>query len=162
MLKLCYYTDIEKSLAESINKGLIKEYPWMRISESCIKNSIIGDTRVASKILDDMKASGEYQLYIVSDALLSAKLTPFTNLPYVINGLAKREKKVAIISIKQLKKVDVVHTAIHEVGHLFGLSHCQSKQCFMSDGMNARRNNWLWCKDCTSLLCKHKASIKTF
>ena len=53
-------------------------------------------------------------------------------------GLASREAGAAVISVHRLKDDDqsvfmgrVVKEAVHEVGHLHGLSHCDEPSCVM-------------------------------
>lgn len=53
-------------------------------------------------------------------------------------GLASREAGAAVVSVNRLKDKDatafagrVIKEAVHEVGHLYGLSHCSDPGCVM-------------------------------
>lgn len=76
---------------------------------------------------------------------------------YQIEGLAEKDNRRAIISCVSSKALR--HTAIHETGHLLGLPHCQSPQCFMTDGLKVRGGySFEWCQACASLLAHHQSS----
>lgn len=79
-------------------------------------------------------------------------------------GQAQRPGKVGIISLHRLRpefygeKGDrsvflerAVKEAVHEVGHLFGSSHCEDFECVMSFSnsiVDVDRKNSSFCKDC--------------
>lgn len=72
-------------------------------------------------------------------------------LGYAIEGLAEKQNKRAIISGKGL---GLRHTAVHEVGHLFGLEHCKNK-CIMASGFDRKNGNgyvFEWCSECEKYL----------
>lgn len=74
-------------------------------------------------------------------------------LGYAIEGLAEKQNRRAIVSGKGL---GLRHTAVHEVGHLFGLDHCKNK-CIMASGFDRKNGGYIfeWCNDCESKLLKN-------
>jgi archaemetzincin len=97
---------------------------------------------LASAILHDMKS------HITSDSGKTLGVTDVDlyvpDLNFVF-GLADRPGSVAIISMSRLRQEfyglecdpdlfqnRMVKEAIHELGHSFGLTHCQNPQCVMS------------------------------
>ncbi len=84
-------------------------------------------------------------------------------------GKADIQKKVAIISLYRLiSKFDnepykvierATKEAVHEIGHIFNLDHCQNKQCVMVSSetvLNIDRKSMLFCPNCIQKLVGHK------
>lgn len=92
----------------------------------------------------------------------------YYNLNFVF-GLANREMKVASIYAKRLKNNDqskyrnrLLKESIHEVGHLFGLNHCNTNKCVMNFSNNVEDvdNKYPdFCDKCKSNLMQFYESI---
>jgi archaemetzincin len=78
-------------------------------------------------------------------ALAVADLDLYVSSLNFVFGLADRESRRAIIALPRLRqtyyrlpddvnlfKQRVLKEAIHELGHVFGLSHCDNRRCVMS------------------------------
>jgi archaemetzincin len=81
-------------------------------------------------------------------------------------GSAELGGKYGVVSIYRLYDKDInkfiercVKEAVHEVGHLFGLSHCNNKNCVMNFSLsilNVDRKDKFFCKICEMKLKKLK------
>jgi archaemetzincin len=77
-------------------------------------------------------------------------------------------RKAAVISMTRLRKTfyhlpedqslfhrRVLTEAVHELGHIFGLGHCQNPRCvmfFWNSLMDTDRKGWEFCQECKSRL----------
>ncbi len=88
----------------------------------------------------------------------------YADLDYVF-GYTDVTKKISVVSLARLKRgvsteklVDrTVKTAIHEIGHLKGLRHCNNKRCvmFLSFGIgDTDRKDRRFCDKCSDTLLK--------
>lgn len=79
------------------------------------------------------------------------------SLNYVF-GYAVPEKGIAIVSTHRFKDKlfeRTIKTAVHEVGHLFGLSHCHYRECVMHfsfDLSDTDKKTDRLCRDCEKRL----------
>lgn len=120
---------------------------------------------LASAILEEMKSllpPGMFKIVGVTDVDL---YVPDLNFVF---GLADVPGSVAVISLSRLRqefyglKCDddlfrkrVAKEAIHELGHSFGLAHCQNSQCVMSFSnslVDTDRKGHTFCTDCQKQL----------
>lgn len=72
----------------------------------------------------------------------------------LLGGLCRRKDKVLIISYYNLSEYNTILTlANHELGHLFGLPHCQDEKCIMVEGYNGASitNSTYWCSTCSKI-----------
>lgn len=74
-----------------------------------------------------------------------------------IFGYAIPEEGLAIVSIARFKQKTIertLKTAVHEVGHLYGLSHCDSRRCVMHFSFDASDTDYKDCDMCSQ--CKNR------
>ena len=87
--------------------------------------------------------------YIITDHLL-VKEKSITSSLY--GGLCRSDQRVLIMSCARLKNYETIITVVnHELGHLFGLGHCDDEKCIMKSGThgeNVVATNY-WCKNCS-------------
>jgi predicted Zn-dependent protease len=76
----------------------------------------------------------------------------------LISGHARINCDGSVISTKEMRNNNhynnnsLVHTAVHELGHNFGLSHCNNQSCIMkSHGLDTKE----FCDECKSKINKH-------
>ena len=76
----------------------------------------------------------------------------------LISGHARINCDGSVISTKEMRNNNhynnnsLVHTAVHELGHNFGLSHCNNQSCIMkSHGLDTKE----FCNECKSKINKH-------
>lgn len=93
----------------------------------------------------------------------------YADLDYVF-GFTDMLRSVSIVSLARLTKGATVEkiieravkTAIHEIGHLNGLRHCNRKGCVMSLSFSLRdtdRKSSRFCDRCYNLLSKMKSDV---
>ncbi|RLI79900.1 archemetzincin [Archaeoglobales archaeon] len=95
------------------------------------------------------------------------------NLNFVF-GEAELNGKRAIISLYRLKpelygqkndylfKLRALKEAMHELGHVFGLKHCDNRHCvmfFSNSIVDTDIKDWKYCKDCLNVLAKKNIRV---
>lgn len=85
----------------------------------------------ASRVLDSVRGIGDITLGVTEKDLF----VPGLNFVF---GVAELYGNVALISLYRLKTSDpkvyedrIVKEAVHEIGHAFGLKHCDEPRCVM-------------------------------
>lgn len=63
------------------------------------------------------------------------------NAKYVLEGIGLSENSVVLVSYQKSGFSDTVYLIAHEIGHLFGMAHCNSKDCLMGV---SRQGNYAW------------------
>ena len=95
------------------------------------------------------------------------------NLNFVF-GEAELNGKRAIISLYRLKpelygqkngflfKIRALKEAMHELGHVFGLRHCESRKCvmyFSNSIVDTDLKDWRYCEDCLNVLASKNIHV---
>ena len=87
-----------------------------------------------------------YHIYVTDHPLCQSD-----EITGLISGRARYNTKLSVMSTYQMKQngnygyTSLVHTATHEMGHNFGLDHCDNPNCLMkSHGLDTRE----FCSNC--------------
>lgn len=137
-VNLDYFEKLEKDLENKFNfkvrLGNKVEIPDYAYSKD--RNQYNG--RIILNELDNIKIEGAEKILVITEVDLFADDLNF------IFGQAESSGKMALISTKRLnpefykqKKGEdlfykrIFKEAVHELGHTFGLKHCQNKKCVM-------------------------------
>jgi archaemetzincin len=81
----------------------------------------------------------------------------------LIQGIAESDLKTATISTYKLKKeakdaqtfaADLAKVARHEMGHILGLPHCNSKHCLMLGAYQFKHASGNFCQACLEKIDK--------
>lgn len=114
------------------------------------KQPIFNAELVLAKLLEN-KPKHEARYIFTKHILVESK--SITSSLY--GGLCYTDDKVLIMSTARLPNYATILTvANHELGHLFGLDHCQGHNCLMAEGMHGQdvSASTYWCKECLSQL----------
>ncbi len=158
--------DMDRMLA----KRIINEITLSYLSAGALSPLLIGEEKSlylpfkrqysVEKFVDNV----EYLLIDSPILILTDLNIYYADLDYVF-GYTDVTKKISVVSLARLKRdvsieklVDrTVKTAIHEIGHLNGLRHCNNKRCimFLSFGVDdTDRKDRRFCDKCSDTLLK--------
>jgi archaemetzincin len=107
---------------------------------------------LAYKVLTLSVGKSDMNMYVTDEPLCEE------NSDNLISGHARINCDGSVISTKEMRNNNhynnnsLVHTAVHELGHNFGLSHCNNQSCIMkSHGLDTKE----FCDECKSKINKH-------
>jgi len=110
------------------------------------------DVLIAYKVLSLSVGKSNMHMYVTDEPLCNE------NPNDLISGHARINCDGSVISTKEMRNnnhynsTSLVHTAVHELGHNFGLSHCNNQSCIMkSHGLDTKE----FCDECKSKIKKH-------
>jgi len=126
------------------------------ISESVESDDFYYDNNtnvlLAYKVLSLSVGKSNMNMYVTDEPLCDE------NSNNLISGHARINCDGSVISTKEMRNNNhynnnsLVHTAVHELGHNFGLSHCNNQSCIMkSHGLDTKE----FCDECKSKINKH-------
>lgn len=157
--------EIEASLIKGVKETIEQRFmaSVLEVSSHPLPEEAFDPARLqyhAPKFLEKSKAQSPSSPLRSADAfylLLTHADLYCPSLNYVF-GYAVPEKRIAIVSTARFRNKlfeRTVKTAIHEVGHLFGLSHCHDPRCVMHfsfDISDTDRKTDHLCRDCEKRL----------
>jgi len=119
------------------------------ISESVESDDFYYDNNtnvlLAYKVLTLSVGKSNMNMYVTDEPLCNE------NSNDLISGHARINCDGSVISTKEMRNnnhynnTSLVHTAVHELGHNFGLSHCNNQSCIMkSHGLDTKE----FCNEC--------------
>lgn len=119
------------------------------ISESVESDDFYYDNNtnvlLAYKVLTLSVGKSNMNMYVTDEPLCDE------NSNDLISGHARINCDGSVISTKEMRNnnhynnTSLVHTAVHELGHNFGLSHCNNQSCIMkSHGLDTKE----FCNEC--------------
>ena len=107
---------------------------------------------LAYKVLSLSVGKSNMNMYVTDEPLCNEDSND------LISGHARINCDGSVISTKEMRNnnhynnTSLVHTAVHELGHNFGLSHCNNQSCIMkSHGLDTKE----FCDECKSKINKH-------
>lgn len=107
---------------------------------------------LAYKVLTLSVGKSNMNMYVTDEPLCNE------DSDNLISGHARINCDGSVISTKEMRNnnhynsTSLVHTAVHELGHNFGLSHCNNQSCIMkSHGLDTKE----FCNECKSKIKKH-------
>ncbi|MGQ9619202.1 MAG: archaemetzincin family Zn-dependent metalloprotease [Candidatus Aminicenantia bacterium] len=160
--------EVEDFVIEFLEKNLKDVYPFVFVSKEVELNLDSAYNPIRRQFLstpillqlDKNKPKDAFMVLGIIDHDIYANGLNF------IFGEAELAKKIAIISIKRLRedfygkrenslllKVRALKEAVHELGHLFGISHCSNPLCvmfFSNSLLDTDRKLYKFCNSCRS------------
>jgi len=126
-----------------------------------IKTAVLLDSLLPSLLPDDAFALIAFSLY---------DLYPDEQWNFVF-GQASLERRVGVWSLARLGDYNqgdalyrqclmrTIHVAVHETGHMFGMTHCVQNECCMngSNSLSESDSQPLWlCWECQAKICENR------
>ena len=153
------YDSVPQEYINYLEQGLKKVYPVVEVApgKALPKRALHNGRYCADSILTDLYRYSNNKDYIgvTSKDIFSEK----NGNPYWgIFGLGRCPGRECIISSYRLtrgqKKEELLSTAYHELGHTFGLEHCDDLTCIMQDakGKNTMKGEKGFCILCKAFL----------
>lgn len=147
------FGDYNSSDLETIRQGIQNFYgmtamigsPYSDIESYTVSGSSFVKAASVVSSFEEMNTGG-YHVYVTNSPLCRNE-----NELNLISGHARYYNKTSIVSTYQMiqnghyGENSLVHTATHEIGHNFGLDHCDDQNCLMkSHGLDSRE----FCQNC--------------